>query len=70
VIAALSHGLSTCLQAAFMKYHRVIADQLRLEISEMFGVGMSLGIANRSCIENTLVVQRTEVGSSATFYSD
>jgi hypothetical protein len=53
-----------------MKYHKVIADQLRLEISEMFVVGMSLGIADRSCIENTLVVEREEVGPSATFYSD
>jgi nitroreductase len=68
MIAARAHGLSTCPQAAFMKYHRVIADQLRLEASEMFVVGMSLGFA--SSIENRLVTERAEVGSFTTFYAD
>jgi hypothetical protein len=53
-----------------MKYHKVIADQLRLDASEMFVVGMSLGLADPSCIENTLVTERAEVGSFTTFYSD
>jgi len=70
MIAARAHGLSTCPQAAFMKYHRVIADQLRLEASEMFVVGMSLGFADHSRIENRLVTERVEVGSFTTFYAD
>jgi nitroreductase len=70
MIAARAQGLSTCPQAAFMKYHRVIADQLRLEASEMFVVGMSLGFADHSHIENRLVTERAEVGSFTTFYAD
>ena len=70
MIAARAHGLSTCPQAAFMKYHKVIAEQLRLEASERFVVGMSLGFADASCVENTLVTERAEVGSFTTFYSD
>jgi nitroreductase len=70
MIAARAHGLSTCPQAAFMKYHKVIAEQLRLDTDERFVVGMSLGFADHSCIENTLVTERAEVGSFTTFYSD
>jgi nitroreductase len=70
MIAARAHGLSTCPQAAFMKYHKVIADQLRLKTSEMFVVGMSLGFADASRVENSLVTERAEVGAFTTFYSE
>ena len=70
MIAARAHGLSTCPQAAFMKYHKVIAEQLRLDTDERFVVGMSLGFADHSCIENTLVTERAEVDSFTIFYSD
>jgi nitroreductase len=70
MVAARAHGLSTCPQAAFMKYHKIIANELRLGASEMFVVGMSLGFADHSRIENTLVTERAEVGSFTTFYSD
>jgi nitroreductase len=62
MVAARAYGLSTSPQAAFMKYHDVIADQLLLEGSEMFVVGVSLGFADHSHIENTLVTERAEVG--------
>jgi nitroreductase len=55
---------------AFMKYHRVIADQLRLEASEKLVVGMSLGFADHSSIENRLVTERAEIGSFTSFYAD
>ena len=70
MLAARAHGLSTCPQAAFMKYHEVIADQLGLKTNEMFLVGMSLGFSDTSRIENTLVTERAEVDSFTTFYSD
>jgi hypothetical protein len=38
--------------------------------SEMFVVGMSLGFADHSSIENELVTERAEVGSFTTFYAD
>jgi nitroreductase len=70
MIAARAHGLSTCPQAAFMKYHKIIANQLQLNASEMFVVGMSLGFADASSIENSLVTERAEVGSFTTFHSE
>ena len=70
MIAARAHGLSTCPQAAFMKYHKIIASQLSLDPSEMFLVGMSLGFADASSIENTLVTERAEVSAFSTFHSE
>jgi nitroreductase len=70
MIAASAHGLSTCPQAAFMKYHTIIADQLRFETDEMLVVGMSLGFSDPSRIENSLVTERAEVGSFTAFHSD
>jgi nitroreductase len=70
MIAARAHGLSTCPQAAFMKYHKIIASQLRLDANEMFLVGMSLGFADASSIENSLVTERAEVSAFSTFHSE
>ncbi len=70
MIAARAHGLSTCPQAAFMKYHKIIANQLQLHPSEMFLVGMSLGFADPSSIENSLVTERAEVSAFSTFHSE
>jgi len=69
MIAARAQGSSTSPQAAFMKYHRVIGDQLRLGAREMFVVGMRLRSAGHSSIENRLVTERAEVGSFTTFYA-
>jgi len=41
-----------------------------LHTDERFVVGMSLGFADHSCIENTLVTERAEVDSFTIFYSD
>ena len=70
MIAARAHGLSTCPQAAFVKYQKVITDELRLGASEKFVVGMSLGFEDPSRIENTLVTEREEVASFTAFHSD
>jgi hypothetical protein len=44
--------------------------QLRLGESEMFVVGMSLGFADHSRIENMLVMERAAVGAFTKFYAD
>jgi hypothetical protein len=44
--------------------------QLRLEEGEMFVVGMSLGFADQSRIENTLVPERAKVGAFTELYAD
>lgn len=67
MIAARGRGLDTCPQAAFTQFHRVISDVLQLPESETFVCGMSLGFADLSKIENTLVTERVPVGEFVKF---
>jgi nitroreductase len=64
MIAAKSRGLDTCPQAAFIKYHRIVARHLELTQSQQLICGMSLGYEDKSKIENSL---RTERDSAANF---
>lgn len=68
MVAARAHGLDTCPQAAFMKYHKIIAAELDISPKEMFVVGMSLGYADKEKIENTLITKREGVASFTKFY--
>ncbi|MFZ6875449.1 nitroreductase [Undibacterium sp. Di27W] len=61
MVAARGRGLDTCPQAAFTQYHKIIAEQLQLPADEMLVCGMSLGYADHSKIENTLVTERASV---------
>lgn len=61
MIAARARGLDTCPQAAFTQFHRVIERELALDAGEMVVCGMSLGYADMSKIENTLVTEREPV---------
>jgi nitroreductase len=70
MVVARTYGLSTCPQAAFMKYHRIIAEELALAPDEMFVCGMSLGYADTSRIENALVTEREEVAAFTAFHSE
>ncbi|HEY0847912.1 MAG TPA: nitroreductase [Noviherbaspirillum sp.] len=67
MIAARARGLDTCPQAAFTQYHRIIAEELQLPSNEMVVCGMSLGFADTSRIENTLVTERVPVSDFAKF---
>jgi len=67
MVAARARGLDTCPQAAFTKFHRVIADQLSLPDNEMLVCGMSLGYADPDAPENRLVTERAPVESFADF---
>jgi nitroreductase len=58
MIAARARGLDTCPQAAFTQYHRIISAQLQLPQSETVVCGMSLGVADLSQIENSLITER------------
>ncbi|HTD03415.1 nitroreductase [Undibacterium sp.] len=69
MVVARAHGLSTCPQAAFMKYHRIIAKELNLSPDELFLCGMSLGYASPEHVENSLVTEREDVTAFAKFYS-
>jgi nitroreductase len=67
MIAARARGLDTCPQAAFTQFHRIIRDQLALPDNEMVVCGMSLGYADMSKVENTLVTEREPVAGFARF---
>jgi nitroreductase len=68
MVAARARGLDTCPQAAFMQYHRIIAEHLALPPSEMVVCGMSLGYADPARRENSLVTEREPVASFTTFH--
>ena len=67
MIAARGRGLDTCPQAAFTQYHRIIAEVLSLPASEMVVCGMSLGYADMSRIENSLVSERVPASAFTRF---
>ncbi|RZF31692.1 nitroreductase [Paraburkholderia sp. UYCP14C] len=59
--AARGRGLDTCPQAAFTKFHRLIAEHLGLPENEQFVCGMSLGFADPNAPVNTLRTEREAV---------
>lgn len=67
MVAARARGLDTCPQAAFTQYHKIISEQLQLPPNEMVVCGMSLGFADMSRVENTLVTERVPVADFAKF---
>ncbi len=70
MVAARARGLDTCPQAAFMQFHRVIKTELALPDNEMVVCGMSLGHADMSHIENSLVTEREPVAGFARFVEE
>ncbi|ACC74013.1 nitroreductase [Paraburkholderia phymatum] len=70
MIAARGHGLHTCPQAAFLKFHRVISSVLQIPENQMLVCGMSLGYADENSLENTLITEREPVRAFTTFHRD
>jgi nitroreductase len=68
MVAARARGLHTCPQAAFLKYHHVIAEVLGIPDEHMLVCGMSLGYADESSVENDLVTEREAVSTFTTFH--
>ena len=68
MVAARGRGLDTCPQAAFMQFHRIIAQHLKLPAQQMVVCGMALGHADLNAIENTLVTEREPVAGFTNFY--
>ena len=67
--AARGHGLHTCPQFAFAQFHRIISSELGLAPEQKILCGMSLGYADTSAIENTLLSERAPVGEWTTFHT-
>jgi nitroreductase len=67
MLAARARGLDTCPQAAFCKYHRIIARHLEIPGQQMLVCGMALGYEDSSKIENTLRTARDPATSFTRF---
>jgi len=67
MVAARARGLDTCPQAAFTQFHRIICAHVGAPPNEQLVCGMSLGHADPSAVENTLVTEREPVGAFAHF---
>ncbi|CAG2299039.1 MULTISPECIES: nitroreductase [Burkholderia] len=67
--AARARGLDTCPQAAFVPFHRIVAEHLDIPANEQFVCGMSLGHADPDAIENRLVTERASVAEFTRFFA-
>lgn len=67
MLAALGHGLETCAQQAFARYHRVIRARLGIPDGEIVVCGMSLGYPDPQEAANRLRTERESVGMFARF---
>lgn len=67
--AARGRGLDTCPQAAFNAFHHIIAGELAIPDQQMFVCGMSLGYADPSRVENSLLTHREAVEDFTTFHT-
>jgi nitroreductase len=67
MVAARGRGLDTCPQAAFIQFHRIIAEQLGLPASESVVCAMALGYADPDRIENSLVTERAPLAQFVRF---
>lgn len=68
MVAARARGLDTCPQAAFTTFHRIIARELGIADRHLLVCGMSLGYADPSRVENSLVSEREPVGNFTHFH--
>jgi nitroreductase len=58
MLATKARGLDTCPQAAFIKYHRIVARHLDLPEHQQLVCGMALGYEDTTKIENRLSTER------------
>lgn len=68
--AARAEGLHTCPQFAWSSYHKILRKHLDVPDSDTIICGMSLGHADMSAPENTLVTDRVPAEEFTTFYGD
>ena len=70
MLAAEARGLSTCAQAAWIPYHRIIADVLGFGEHEQLVCGMALGYADPDAPENALVTERAQLSEFAVMHGE
>jgi nitroreductase len=67
MVAARGRGLDTCPQAAFNRFHRIIGEHIGMPETERLVCGMSLGYADPSRIENSLITEREPLSGFVRF---
>jgi hypothetical protein len=67
MVTARGLGLDTGPQAAWTPFHRIVMPEIGAPANEQLVCGMSLGWADASAIENTLVTEREPVAGFARF---
>ena len=67
MIAARAHGLHTCPQQAFARFHRLIGEELELPATQMLICGMAMGYEDTTAAVNRLLTEREPVSSFAHF---
>jgi nitroreductase len=65
ILAALGHGLATCAQQAFARYHRIVREHLDIPGSEIVICGMALGHPDATAPANRLATVREPVSNFA-----
>ena len=67
--AARGRGLHTCPQFAFVQFHSIIRQHLKLPDHQTVLCGMSLGYEDESAIENTLRTERAPLEDWVTLHT-
>ncbi len=67
MVAARGRGLDTCPQAAFLPFHKMIAEHLSMPENEMLVCGMALGWADNDALVNELQTEREAVSNFVRF---
>jgi nitroreductase len=67
MVAARARGIDTCPQAAFTQFHRIICEHIGAPADEQLVCGMSMGYADPTAIENTLITEREPVAKFVHF---
>jgi nitroreductase len=67
MIAARAMGLDTCPQAAFLDFHRIVAECVGIPDTEILVCGMALGWADPDAIVNQLQTEREPVAGFTRF---
>ncbi len=68
MLLAREAGLHTCPQAAFCGYHKAIRVALPLAEHEVVVCGMSIGFADFTAVENSLVTERADFDEFVSVY--
>ena len=70
MVAARARALDTCPQAAWLEWHRILADVLALPSQQTLVCGMSLGWADPDAPVNRLVTEREPSAGFARFLGE